>query len=165
MNKKLTDSLLKKYPVVFGQHKLPMTETAMCWGFSCGSGWYDIIDSLAFLIQRENEKLKESGENITIQAVQVKEKYGTLRFYTNYSTDYIDGAISMAEAMSGLVCEECGSTDGVTQTTGWIHTLCKRCKRRYARRGWLLYFKHKIQAFFGWYYLSRKIKKILKRAS
>jgi len=165
MNKKLTDSLLKKYPVVFGQHKLPMTDTAMCWGFSCGNGWYDIIDSLAFLIQRENEKLKENGENITIQAVQVKEKYGTLRFYTNYSTDYIDGAISMAEAMSGLICEECGSTDGVTQTTGWIRTLCKRCRRRYRRRELLLYLKYRVYAFFGWYYLSRKIKKILKRAS
>jgi len=165
MNKILTDSLLKKYPVVFGQHKLPMTETAMCWGFSCGDGWYNIIDSLAFLIQRENEKLKENGENITIQAVQVKEKYGTLRFYTNYSTDYIDGAISMAEAVSGFICEECGSTDGVSQTTVWIRTLCKRCRRRYRRRKLFLYLKYKVYALFGWYFLSRKIKKIIKRAS
>ncbi len=165
MNKILTDSLLKKYPVVFGQHKLPVTETAMCWGFSCGDGWYNIIDGLAFLIQRENEKLKENGENITIQAVQVKQKYGSLRFYTNYSTDYIEGAIHMAENMSVCICEECGSTDGVTQTTGWIRTLCKRCRRRYRRRELLLYLKYRVYAFFGWYYLSRKIKKILKRAS
>jgi len=145
LNSKLTKQLYEKYPVVFGQHKLPMTETAMCWGFDCGDGWYNIIDCLAFLIQRENERLKEEDRNVTIQATQVKEKLGTLRFYTNYSTGYTSGAIHMAEAISGCICEVCGSTDGVSQTEGWIHTLCKRCKRRYTRRGWLRSLKYRVK--------------------
>jgi len=36
----------------------------------------------------------------------------------------------MAEAMSRLVCENCGSTDGVTTEDdgGWTRTLCKKCR-------------------------------------
>ena len=60
-------------------------------------------------------------------AVQVKEKFGTLRFYTNGSDEYIDGLISMAEGMSGVTCEVCGNP-GTTGGPGWIRTLCETHK-------------------------------------
>ena len=31
MNETLTLTLYKKYPKLFAQHKLPVTQTAMCW--------------------------------------------------------------------------------------------------------------------------------------
>lgn len=131
MNKKNTNRLLEKYPKIFAQHKLSCRETAMCWLFSCGDGWYDIIDTLAFIIQQKNEQAPEAvkkSDYYPMQAVQVKEKWGGLRFYMNASTDYIDGAIRMAEEMSYRICEDCGSTDGVAQTSsGWVRTLCKKC--------------------------------------
>lgn len=55
---------------------------------------------------------------------QVKEKFGTLRFYYSGGDDYISGLVSMAESMSGVTCEECGNP-GKQVGGGWITTLCK----------------------------------------
>ena len=59
-----------------------------------------------------------------LEAVQVKEKFGGLRFYTErVPDDYIRGLISMAEAMADVTCEECGAP-GKKVNGGWIVTLC-----------------------------------------
>ena len=65
---------------------------------------------------------------------QVKEKFGTLRFYYTGGNTYIDGLVSMAESMSGVTCEECGNP-GEQRGGGWIHTYCNPCeeKRKIAR--------------------------------
>ena len=52
MNQRLQDKLYEKYPKIFGQKDLPMTQTAMCWGIDCGDGWYNIIDTLCCHIQQ-----------------------------------------------------------------------------------------------------------------
>ena len=54
---------------------------------------------------------------------QVKEKFGTLRFYYTGGDDYISGLVSMAESMSGVTCEECGKP-GTQTSGGWIKTAC-----------------------------------------
>ena len=54
---------------------------------------------------------------------QVKEKFGTLRFYYQGGDDYIRGLVSMAESMSGVTCEECGKP-GTQTPGGWIKTVC-----------------------------------------
>jgi hypothetical protein len=54
---------------------------------------------------------------------QVKEKFGTLRFYYSGGDDYISGLVSMAESMSGITCEECGKP-GTSTSGGWIKTVC-----------------------------------------
>ena len=131
MNEKNTNELLKKYPVVFGQYKLPPTQTAMCWGFEHGDGWYSIIDCLAFIIQRENERVQEQDKGAEpMQAVQVKQKFAGLRFYMNYETDIVHGAIRMAESMSYRICEDCGSTQDVKFTSSfYVQSLCKKCRK------------------------------------
>lgn len=65
---------------------------------------------------------------------QVKEKFGTLRFYYTGGDTYIDGLVSMAESMSGVTCEECGNI-GEQRGGGWVHTYCNPCedKRKIAR--------------------------------
>jgi len=55
---------------------------------------------------------------------QVKEKFGTLRFYYTGGDDEISGMVRMAESMSGVTCEECGSP-GETKGQGWVVTLCE----------------------------------------
>jgi len=54
---------------------------------------------------------------------QVKEKFGTLRFYYTGGDDYIRGMVTMAESMSGITCEECGNP-GTSTSGGWIKTVC-----------------------------------------
>ena len=61
-------------------------------------------------------------------ATQVKEKFGTLRFYYSGGNEFINGIVSHAEFLSGCICEKCGTTQNVGTTTGsWITTICKNC--------------------------------------
>ena len=175
MKTELDKKLCKDHPKIFANRNGDMQTTAMCWGFDCGDGWYDIINNLCYLIQdhidwhntkRERaikyneivktaqagdftlfdeyyayravspewldnrkkaiptEKLWKIEEEMPqVVAEQVKEKFGTLRFYTNLSDDYISGAISMAESMSANICEECGKP-GRSNNTGWLRVRC-----------------------------------------
>lgn len=142
MKKELDELLCAKYPKIFANRYADMRTTAMCWGFECGDGWFNIIDQLCGNIQhtidwshRTREvDLKWNAEHPDEQrpvreiipqvvAVQVKEKFGTLRFYTNSVNDQIYGMIRMAESMSGVTCEECGAP-GKQRGRGWIYTAC-----------------------------------------
>ena len=93
MNKELQDKLFEKYPKIFRQKDLSPQETCMCWGIACGDGWYDIIDTLCHQIQSyvDNNKISQ------VEALQVKSKWGTLRFYVHGGDQYVQGLISMAE--------------------------------------------------------------------
>jgi hypothetical protein len=65
---------------------------------------------------------------------QVKEKFGTLRFYYTGGDDVIDGMVRMAESMSGVTCEGCGNP-GKSRGGGWVHTYCTPCEEaREAKR-------------------------------
>ena len=176
MREELDRKLVEKYPKIFAQRGKSMRETAMCWGFECGDGWYNIIDKLCANIQshidnhnrnrqvsidynrmvdavhrgdteifnahykgysEEHKKKVLAGiqegkinlrENIPdefpqVEAVQVKEKFGTLRFYTDVGDSYISGALAMAESMSAVTCETCGAP-GKLFTYGWWHVAC-----------------------------------------
>lgn len=60
-----------------------------------------------------------------VVALQVKEKFGELCFYYAGGNDVTKGMVVLAEYMSGYVCEVCGTTKDVGQTTkGWIKTVC-----------------------------------------
>lgn len=129
MNKENTEHLLKNYPILYQDAYKSPRETCMCWGFECGDGWFHLIDDLSKKIEEWNNKNPDK----LITAAQVKEKFGTLCFYTNGYYDEISKLIDEAEEKSIITCEECGSTDGVTQTSPpeWITTLCKKCMRKH----------------------------------
>jgi hypothetical protein len=97
----------------------------MCWGFECGDGWFPILNQLMGNIQHHID-WKNRTEEVVPQVVlqQVKEKFGTLRFYYSGGDDYISGLVSMAESMSGIMCETCGNP-GTRTSGGWIKTACK----------------------------------------
>lgn len=56
-------------------------------------------------------------------ADQIKEKFGTLRFYYDGGDEFCAGVVAMAEQISSNTCEVCG-TYGETGGTGYIRTLC-----------------------------------------
>lgn len=64
------------------------------------------------------------NECAQVEVRQVKEKFGSLRFYYDGGDEYISGLVSMAESMSGITCEECGAP-GESGGNGWISTLCE----------------------------------------
>ena len=139
MNQELTNKLFEKYPKIFRQKDLSMKETCMCWGIECGDGWYMLIDKLCSNLQwntdQNNHKYDDGKDSYPqIEAVQVKEKFGGLRFYVQGSIDKQDGVIWFAESLSYEICEKCGSTDNVSQTKGWITTFCKKCMDENTKR-------------------------------
>jgi hypothetical protein len=119
MKHELDEKLCEKYPEIFRDRHGDKMATAMCWGFECGDGWYDIIDALCGCVQGYTS----TNEKPQVVAVQVKEKYGTLRFYTYGGNDFTEGMIWMAEAMSARTCEVCGNP-GKLWGGGWVRTLC-----------------------------------------
>ena len=67
-------------------------------------------------------KMNEEALKVPI-AVQVKEKFGGLRFYVQAATDKHYNFISFAESMSYRTCEQCGAP-GKRYSMGWHKTLC-----------------------------------------
>jgi len=61
-----------------------------------------------------------------VYAVQIKEKFGTLRFYYDGGDEYVSGVVTMAEGMSSCTCESCAKP-GLRRSGGWVRTLCDDC--------------------------------------
>ena len=126
MRQDLDELLCRKYPKMFVDRNKSMQETAMCWGFSCGDGWFDLIDELCDSIQSYIDNNSRQDRIIPQVIVeQVKEKFGTLRFYYQGGNDTIHGMVWFAESMSGRICEKCGNP-GTRQGEGWVFTTCKK---------------------------------------
>ncbi|MDP2683473.1 MAG: hypothetical protein Q8P20_00295 [bacterium] len=105
MDLELQQKLYNAYPKIFVQKDLDMTLSCMCFGICCGDGWYNIINNACLLIQ---QRLISRQHVKQVEAVQVKEKYGSLRFYYDGGDDYINGVVAMAEELSIFTCERCG---------------------------------------------------------
>lgn len=156
MHKLLDEYLCKKYPKIFADRRKSMTQTCMCWGFSHGDGWFHLIDNLCQSIQshidhhnewveqyglpawkevqegkrEESEWLKNEPKLIPqLVADQVKEKFGTLRFYCHGGDEQTAGMVELAERLSARICEECGRMDELVNRNsgGWIRTTCPCC--------------------------------------
>ena len=59
--------------------------------------WYPLVDMLCTQIQNHLVKTPEAG---FFHVIQIKEKFGGLRFYANTQDPHIEGMIRMAEAYS-----------------------------------------------------------------
>lgn len=107
MREELDRQLRKDFPVLFQRMDR--------YGFSCGDGWYDII--------RECAK-KLSALDPTIVAEQVKEKFGTLRFYIDQGSDAAYTIIDEAEHKSEVTCDVCGAPGITRPIRSWLSTKC-----------------------------------------
>ena len=145
MSPELEHELVSKYPDIFKDYKGDPKDTCLAFGIECGDGWFDIIERLCHLIQSEVDyinRMHKDKMKYRCWAVQVKEKYGTLRFYYEFSyaeglskqeqeiihrsTDHIGGMSAMAAKMSARVCEHCGDRGKVTHGS-FPRTLCNAC--------------------------------------
>jgi hypothetical protein len=169
MKTELQQKLFEKYPKIFCDRTKPKTESCMCWGLEVGDGWYDLVnilcEALTYTYTTSIEVDEEDGKRLGIKpysdsyyftveppqviATQVKEKYGTLRFYHRFELDekntslletkkypnlekanerfynYVDGIIHFAETASGKTCEATGQLGELHSSGGWLKTLNK----------------------------------------
>ena len=137
---KFDEMMCKRFPGIFADRGKPMNVTCMCWGFDVGPGWYplmlDVCTKIEFICD-------SNGKLLTVVADQIKEKFGTLRFYwhtvgskdsfdeseqtvANMTYEILSDVISHAENRSGNTCEECGEWGETVTICGWVSTLCKK---------------------------------------
>ena len=110
-------------------------------GFSCPKGWSDLVWELIANIELELE-----GNLALFTIDQVKEKFGSLRFYYQFpnmskhtSANRISQLVRVAERESSNICLTCSSTDHVetkpsSSSRGWISTQCSGCRDNFNPR-------------------------------
>ena len=127
MRKKFQEQLFKKYPEIFVDITKPPEESGMAFGIQTGDGWYWLIDQIC----AELQWLTKQGHPQVI-AFQIKEKFGSLRFYTRGESNQQNDLLSFAERLSKTICENCGSTHDVKMQKRKdgpvIATLCNKCR-------------------------------------
>ena len=125
MRQELDDLLCQRYPKIFRDRHADPSATAMCWGFACGDGWFDLIDGLC----RDLQHLTEHEGAPQLVATQVKEKFGSLRFRVQIRTasEAQEALIEAAIERATRTCNVCGAP-GQARRSGrnqWIGSI--RC--------------------------------------
>lgn len=134
MSPELDKELCEKYPKIFKNRDGSIMQTCMAWGFECGDGWYNVIDTLCSEIQhyvdfKSRDLSEEEKQSFQVVAEQVKEKFGTLRFYFYGGDETVEGMVSMAESITRKICEDCGNV-GKHRTKGWHKVVCEPCEEK-----------------------------------
>ena len=144
------EECIKLCPILYSNINKSMDKTCMCWAWECGYGWWEKICDLSYQIEALNIQYRKYG--VMCIADQVKEKYGTLRFYyTIHTEEDMDGIdeneqivisrsfdIEVSNLVSKTVdicyktCERCGARIGDKyyprcETHGWISYICDKC--------------------------------------
>ena len=157
MDIELWQKLEQKFPFMRRDKANDGSNTYQNWGFECGTGWYDLLHDLC---QAITERYERDGIPVDIVVQQVKEKYGTLRFYY-----WFDGSATVAVDVSGknsirfptgeeeddkravlrrdiadivalyedkseTVCEKCGSEGSLREELPWRRVLCDECYQK-----------------------------------
>ena len=106
------------------------------FGVECHAGWKGLYEPLQELCRLHG-----------YEVVQIKEKFGGLRFYVTDGDGTLDTLISVIEDASFAVCEDCGTTrhewDPITKrmksivttssspSRNWIRSLCPPCREKW----------------------------------
>lgn len=132
MHPTLTSTLLNTYPRLYGGHPTSGADAPEPFLFLCGDGWFDLLYRLSAKIESECRRMAlEEGvaeEHLPV-AVQVKEKFGALRFYLSGSNEAIRRMIEEAERQSKGICETCGAPGKHEMEDGLRKVLCETCRR------------------------------------
>lgn len=135
--------LFEKYPALFEYAASKESKHAIAWGITCHDGWFHLIDTLCATLDRLTvdyiKRRAEAGlpeETVNLRVVQVKEKFGSLRFYV-YGIpvapdvpNAFHAVIGMAEALSSSLCESCGAPAKLEGERGWWRTECEPCRAK-----------------------------------
>ena len=130
MNKENTQKLLQSFPRLYRSEAEGARETQMHWGFQCGDGWFRLIYDLSAEIESEAVKLGLDPESDEWPLpAQIKEKFGTLRYYMRVHFESIFDIIAKYEDKSEHTCESCGLA-GTLRRDGWHHVSCDPCEEK-----------------------------------
>jgi hypothetical protein len=122
MQKELEQRLVERWPTWFSTGG-DFRHTAMTRGFEHGDGWFEILWRLCVDLEPLVTEMERAGGR-QFEVLQVKEKFGGLRFYVNCRrNEAIRQRIGIAADESFRTCEVCGQP-GELREERWIRTLC-----------------------------------------
>jgi hypothetical protein len=101
------DRLAAQHPALFSH-----TDLGRC---DCPPGWELLVSELCVRLTAEHPQAR---------CVQLKDKFGALRFYVVDATDETRALIAQYEARSLQTCERCGAAGMPRYRNGWHATLC-----------------------------------------
>ena len=123
--------LFDRYPKLFRQKDLPKTQTCMCWGITCGPGWFQLLDDLCAQLA-----LLDRVAGVHVEFMQLKSKLATLRAYYDIVElpeypgedqanwhNIVAAIVETAERRSASTCEETGRYGDLYVRGGWYKTL------------------------------------------
>ncbi len=91
-----------------------------------GHGWYELLDKLMSDLETVLSWTPvESWPNV----VQIKEKFGGLRFYFDEKVEIgrVNELVTLAEQRSMEICDTCGQPGELRKDRSWMRTLCDKC--------------------------------------
>lgn len=120
--------LIQKYPKIFESYE--GNPYGVNW--EAPEAWLPVIDDMCGAIQSyiDNVVWYKDGEEFRpqqVKCVQMKEKWGKLRFYTRGADKTVEGMISMTTYICRQMCESCGTRENIGITDGWVSICCKPC--------------------------------------
>ena len=95
--------IMESCPLLYADmvNQRPITESSMAFGFCVGPGWHPLIRELSHGIEKIIRAFPLE-EQQAIRVVQVKEKFGSLRFYINFCVEEIEELITEAEMLNSM---------------------------------------------------------------
>ena len=130
MSPEKTQQLIDVYPKLF--QEMSPRSCMYLFGFECGDGWFDLlkecIEKIKTICEKEDFVVFTPDDSGHIYILQIKEKYGTLRFYVSSATDEIYNFIDEAEKKSAFTCERCGANGKLRGDRFFIYTACDACE-------------------------------------
>ena len=157
MNEQNTKKMLTDFPALFRDALRGSSEQRTCMGrgFECGDGWFQLIYELCTSIEAQAREMGlDPATEDWPMARQVKEKFGSLRFYISApspepsdnrleaesrggmlsfrpvaSIESIRKLVAEAEAKSATICQSCGEPAEL-KTDGYWRVLCDPCEAK-----------------------------------
>lgn len=119
-------ALVERYPFLQIGERTYETEELGTWLDDLHPGWKKAFGLQ--LCEELRDALIDADLLKSYKLLDVKEKYGELRWYDAGGNDETDRIIHKYETISYHTCVICGRTAEV-QTTGWIEPYCKKCAK------------------------------------
>lgn len=125
------DKMVADCPLIFRKSPPPTEGQKRRRGFyfEIGRGWYEPVRKACLALERIAENMDApdpdgDGLDLRPRALQIKEKFGGLRFYLNGSAPGADEIVQIAEEECAKICEKCGAPGQRRDDLGWVTTLC-----------------------------------------
>lgn len=130
MNEKNTKKLIDDFPVLYKND----------FYFECDDGWFELIYNLSKEVNDIIKDLSKEAQETT-KVTQVKEKFGSLRWYVdlpyesleeNHLSELnrkIENIIYKFEEKSETTCESCGNVGKIKKINNWLlKCICENCE-------------------------------------